>query len=89
MERYEEYHYKIKVIFVDYCVEEEDFPDLDEDEVYEAIIKTKEKLPQEMVFEFDCEEEVLKDLICDAITEKTGWLIYSFDYLILEKLFIG
>lgn len=90
--------YTVKVTSVDYCVEPEDVcwqfdnqADLEEDseEYYEAIHakikRIKDSLPQELELEVECDREDLDDMVCDAITEETGWLINSFDYKILER----
>lgn len=89
--------YKIKVNAIDYSVEEEDVcwqfdnqADLEEDseEYYDAIhneIKhIKETLPQTMELEIECEEEDLGDVVCDTVSEETGWLNNSVSYEILE-----
>lgn len=88
--------YKIKITSVDYCVEEEDVcwqfdndTELEEDseEYYNAIDneikKIKESLPQVMELDIECEKEDLEDIICDTISQETGWLINSMTYKII------
>ena len=84
--------YTVKVTSVDYCVEEEDVEmngiDIDGmlyEDIEKEIDKIKDSLPQELELEVECDREDLDDMVCDAITEETGWLINSFDYKILER----
>ena len=94
-----EKYYKVKTTSIDYCVEDEDVcedicndPEIEEDseEFYDAIEakieEIKNSLPQELILEFyDCEREDLDDIVCDAISEETGWLVNSFTYDIIEE----
>lgn len=94
-----EKHFKIRVKGIDYCVEDEDVCDEiandasieeDSDEYYEAIeekiAEVKSKLPTTVDIEVDGLEEDLDELVPDAVSEKTGWLIYGYDsYEILER----
>lgn len=67
----------------------------DSDEFYDAIEKARTELEnkldfdpemQNLEFEFyDCEKEDLDDLVCDAISSETGWLINGFKYEIIES----
>ena len=88
--------YKIKVVAIDYCVEEEDVcwqfdnnTEIEEDskEYYDAIHneieKIKHNLPQTMELEIECEPEDLDDMVCDMVSEETGWLNNSVDYEII------
>ena len=85
--------YKVKVTSVDYCVEPEDICwqfdndaglDEDSDEYYDAILKEVERvkasLPQNLELDIECDPEDLDDIVCDTISEETGWLINSFSY---------
>lgn len=91
-------YYKVKTTYIDYCVEEEDVcdeiandPEIEEDseEYYEAIHNEinwiKETLPQVLVLEIECDLEDLDDMVGDAISEETYWLVNSFEYDILEE----
>ncbi len=86
-------YYKVKIIGIDYAIGYEDldfdpwedcFNIIDEEEAErkadEAIKKIKDSLPQELFFDIECEPEDLDDLVCNAISEKTGWLINGFTY---------
>lgn len=90
-------NWHIKTVFIDYCVEEEDVcwqfdnqADLEEDseEYYDAIHKEIEKikasLPQEIELEIECSPDNLDDIILDAISEETGWLVNNFEYKVLN-----
>ena len=92
------YNYKVKVTEVNYCVTYEDVCwqfdndasiEEDSDEYYDAIRKEIEKieasLPQTLELEVECEPEDLDDVVCDAISEETGWLINSFKYDVVER----
>ena len=83
--------YKVKTTSIDYCIEPEDLDylwpenqDWDDEDYDREIAKIKEKLPQELYFEIECESEDLEELICDAISDETDWLIYSFDYKVIN-----
>lgn len=89
-----EKYFRVKTTSIDYCVEYEDifegyWPEDQEwtDEQFEEKIdEIKNGLPQELDLEFyDCEREDLDDLVCDAISDATGWLVNSFDYDIVEE----
>jgi hypothetical protein len=82
--------YKIKVTAVDYCVEDEDVIDYveddeDEDEINDKIREIKDSLPQRLDLEIECEPEDLDDMVCDAVSEETGWLNNSVTYEIVEE----
>lgn len=86
--------YHINAYNIDYSVTEEDVcteidndPTIVEDseEYYDAIHKKiseiKSQLPSRMSFDIDCDDVYdLQDLVCNYITEKTGWLINGFNY---------
>ena len=88
--------YKVRVYDIDYCVEDEDVCEEvdndvtieeDSEEYYEAINKRidqiKSELPQDMLFNIECEKEDLEDEISTAIGNETGWLVYGYSYDIL------
>lgn len=90
--------YRVRVYNIDYCIEEEDVcSEIDEDasieedseEYYEAIhnqIKyLKETLPQDLILTITCEKEDLEELVCDDVTDLTGWLLNGFKFEILER----
>jgi hypothetical protein len=90
--------YKVKVTSIDYCIEEEDvMEDICEDasieedseEFYDAIHtkieEIRNSLPQTMELEIECEPDELDYLVCEAVSEETGWLNYSVTYKILEE----
>lgn len=83
--------YRIKITKVDYCVEEEDVIDLVNvrpeystawyDAIDKKIEEIKSTLPQQFRFDVDCDdEEDLEDIICDNISDETGWLVNSFEW---------
>jgi len=91
--------YKVRAYNIDYCVEDEDVcsefdndPEIEEDseEYYDAInariAQIKSELPRDMTFSIKCEEgdtDELEELLTDAISNETGWLIVGYDYDIL------
>ena len=92
---YQTWH--IKTVSIDYCIEDQDIcwqfdnqADLEEDseEYYDAIHKEIDKirasLPQEIELEIEGSPDELDDLIVDAISEETGWLVNSFEYKVLD-----
>ena len=88
-----EEHFKIRVKGIDYCVEEEDvideldaFKEPTDEEIEAKINEIKSKLPQVIEVEVDGLEEDLDELVPDAVSEKTNWLIYGYSsYEILER----
>ncbi len=80
--------YKIKVKSVDYSITEEDVDDgkLDEQSIQARIFDIKSHLPQEMILQVVAEEDCLDDVVCDEITNKTKWLINSFEYEVVSKI---
>ena len=84
--------YRVKTTYIDYCVEPEDLDylwpecqDWEDEDFDRKIAEIKSELPQELELEIECDKEDLDDMVCDAISEETGWLINSFDYKILER----
>ena len=69
-----EQDFHIKVSKVDY--------DIDDDEDKEDILR---QLPQEFDFICTCAEEDLDDEVCDCITDRTGFLINTCTYEIIEE----
>jgi hypothetical protein len=53
--------------------------------IEQALEDTRDELPQELEFELDCQEDELEDIICDWISDETGWFINYFNYQILEE----
>lgn len=92
-------YFKVKTTNIDYYITYEDInfdpwdscfnTDDDMEEVErkadEEIAKIKDNLPQELELEIECDPEDLDDMVCDAISEETGWLVNSFDYEIVES----
>ena len=89
--------FRIRTRFIDYCVEEQDVcSKFDNDvtieenseEYYQAIAdeiaRIKAELPQKMEFTVECDREDLDEIVCNEISERTGWLIYGFDYDVLR-----
>lgn len=90
--------YKVETTAIDYCIEEEDVcwkfdndPSIEEDseEYYDAIHneidEIRKSLPQVLTLEIECEPEDLDDMVCDAISNETNWLVNSFKYNIVEE----
>ena len=82
-----EEEFTVKVHDIDYCIELEDLEsngfdteNMSDVEIDVAIQKIRDTLPNELTLEVECTEEDLEDVVCDAISEETGWLINSFDY---------
>jgi hypothetical protein len=92
-------YYRIKTTHIDYSVGYEDInfdqwdscfnteEDMDKAErkADEEIKKIKDSLPQELILEIECEPEDLDDMVGDAISEETGWLVEGFSYDIIEE----
>lgn len=92
--------YKVRAYNIGYSVEEEDVcSEIDNDasieedseEYYNAIhnliAQIKDELPQDMLFDITCEKgdrDELEELLTDAISNETGWLIVGYDYDILN-----
>jgi len=97
-----ELEYKITTTKIDYCVEDEDVcekidrdvtiePDSEEyyDAIDEEIKRVKASLSQHLELEITCDPEDLDDMVCDAISNETGWLVNSFEYDIIHILGIN
>lgn len=84
-----EEHFKVRVKGIDYCVEEDDVDDgrnHSEDWYEKKIQKVLDSLPTTVDVEVDCSEDDLDEEVPDAVSEKTGWLIYGYtSYEILER----
>ena len=84
--------YKIRTIMIDYYVGWEDIEcnginidNLTEQEIEEKIEDIKNGLPQIVDLEIECEsKKELGDLVCDAVSNETGWLNNSVDYIIVK-----
>ena len=79
---------------ISYCIEDEDIDSImpenaTEKDYEEKIFEIGRNLPQEMIItvevEDDAERDEIDELVCDEITETTGWLINSFDYDIIAE----
>ena len=81
---------------IDYCVEEDDCGldenDYDCEQAYEnaceeKIEEIKNDLPVELHIDIDddTDDDMLEDELCELITEETGWLVNSFDYMKIEN----
>lgn len=83
---------RIRVYDIDYCVEDEDVADLveNEEDIDDKIKEIKDGLPQEIYIEdgfedFDEDDfENIEDFIADKISDKTGWLVNTYRYKIME-----
>jgi len=91
-------YFKVKTTSIDYCIKEEDVCEKicedasieeDSEEFYDAIHaeikRVKDGLPQHLELEIECDPEDLDDMVCDAISEETGWPVNGFAYDILEQ----
>ncbi len=72
--------YNVKVTSVSYAIEDEDLWYVEEDQMEQERERLLSTLPQEMNLTLECDEDDLDDLVCDEITERTGWLISGFTY---------
>ena len=86
-----ETEFEVKVYDIDYCIDEEDLEandfdvdEMSEDEIEAAIQKIVATLPKELVLTVECTEDALEDVLVDAISEETGWLINNFQYEIIN-----
>lgn len=99
MTREQDKHYKVRTTYIDYYITKEDVDlpdpednygimDIDEyseEDIEEMIEEIRDGLPQELEFELDCQEDELDVLICDYISDETGWFINYFEYVIIEE----
>ena len=86
--------WKLKCFDIDYCVEEEDVIDSVDvrpqyttswyDAIEEKIEEIKADLPKEVIIIVEADEDDLEDVAVEELSDKTGWLINSFDYTILD-----
>lgn len=53
------------------------------DELNLEIQKIKNSLPQEMIFEIECELDELDDEVINYVSNQTGWLVNSIKYTII------
>jgi hypothetical protein len=89
--------YKIKTTKIRYFIEEEDLEfdefenhgmdadDYDDEVIEEMIEEVQSQLPQELEFEIDCDPDELEDLICENISDETGYLVDWFKYEIVSE----
>ena len=88
-----EMNFKVKVDSVDYCIEYGDIAsqyknennleegsDEYDDAIYKEIERVKASLPQTLELEVECELEDLDDVVADAISNETNWLINGCTY---------
>lgn len=64
-------------------------PELEDSQDLDSLVKAKReeilsKLPTECVLEISCEKDDLDDYILDEIADRSGWLVTSFNYEIIE-----
>jgi hypothetical protein len=87
--------YKVKVFDIDYYVGWEDVEsnfdvpeDLDDDDLDEwfeiKIDEIKDLLPKTLTVEVEAEPDDLEDIVCDTVSDITGWLLNSFNYEIIK-----
>lgn len=74
-----EKNFKVKVYDIDYFITEED---VDDDLSIEYV---RSLLPNELELEVECEPDNLEDMLVDAISDETGWLINTYKYEILSE----
>lgn len=85
--------YKVRTKYIDYCIEDGDIidcfwpecQDWDEEQFEKKIDELRYELPQHLSFEIECEPELLECMVCEAISEETGWLVNIFSYDIIEE----
>lgn len=69
--------FKVRVYNIDYDIKEED---VDDDLSIEYV---RSLLPNELELEVECLEDDLEDMLVDAISDETGWLVNSYKYEII------
>lgn len=86
-----EEEFLVRVHDIDYCIELEDLEsngfdteNMSDVEIDAAIQKIVDTLPEELTVEVECTREDLEEVVCDTISEETGWLVNGFEYDILE-----
>ena len=80
--------YTIKVVSVDYAIESYDVDEFDvmsDEEVEAEIARVKASLPQELELEIECKPDDLDEMVADAISNETGWLINDCEYDIVSS----
>lgn len=89
--------YTVKTTKIKYCIEEEDLEfdefenhgmdidDYDEETIEEMIEEVQSQLPQELEFDIECDPDELEDIICESISDDTGYLVDWFKYEIVSE----
>lgn len=89
--------YTVKTTEIKYCIKEEDLEfdefenhgmdidDYDEETIEEMIEEVQSQLPQELEFDIECDPDELEDIICESISDDTGYLVDSFKYEIVSE----
>ena len=89
--------YTVKTTEIKYCIEEEDLEfdefenhgmdidDYDEETIEEMIEEVQAQLPQELEFDIECDPDELEDVICESISDDTGYLVDWFKYEIVSE----
>lgn len=88
----QEMKYKVRTTNIDYYIGWEDLEtmgfdveNMTDERIGKEIERINNDLPKHLKFEFECDsKEDLDDLLVDAISEQTGWLISSVDYTFKE-----
>lgn len=76
---------KFQITNIDWCIDKDELIDIIEESEDSNPLTTArnllKQLPEEMEIEvtFDKNEDV-DDIICDELSNKTGWLVNSFNY---------
>ena len=80
--------YIVKVVSVDYAIESYDVDEFDvmsDEEVEAEIARVKASLPQELELEVECKPDDLDEMVADAISNETGWLVNDCEYDIVSS----
>lgn len=85
--------YKVRTTNIDYYIGWEDLEmmlfdveNMTNEQINKEIDKINKELPKHLEFELECDsKEDLDDLLVDAISEQTGWLISSVSYAFKPK----
>lgn len=85
-----EEEFTVRCYNIDYCIEFEDLEangfdveNMTDEEIEAAKQKIRDTLPDELTLDVECTEEDLEDVVVDALSEETGWLINSYQYDII------
>ena len=85
--------YKVKTTEIDHYVGLEDvesiYGEIDnfsDEDIEKLRTEVKSKLPQVLELEIECEPEDLGDMVCDAVSEETGWLNNLVRFEILKEI---